>query len=171
MNRRIIPIFTVLAAFATSGKAVGEAQGVKSEVDDYIKQATVQVEFVIVKSTTDYKEAGRLATEASKRLHLPLKLRDLRPTAKGGLSFPKSVCEENGWDTPCYVARGRYDDGFYVSIEHTSGYPEFKPGLYVVMVASARQGSESIKDVTRLAREIFPDAYSRIAQVYMGCIH
>jgi hypothetical protein len=131
MNRRIILGFMALAALGANASSVGEARAVESEVDEYIKQATVQVEFVIVKSTADYKEAARFAAEASRRLGLPLKLRDLRPTVKGGLSFPKGVCEENGWESPCYLARGRYDDGSYVSIEHTSGYPEFKPGLSV----------------------------------------
>src|SRR5262249_43731746 len=30
-------------------------------------------------------------------------------------------------DAPCYVARGRFDDGFYVSIEHSSGYRAVLP--------------------------------------------
>jgi len=124
-----------------------------------------------MKSTANYHEALDMATQASKRLRQPMKLRDLSPTSQGGLSFPKAVCEENGWDAPCYVARGRYDDGAYVSIEPTSGYPEFKPILYIVIVVSGPKGGALTKNTKRKARKIFHDAYARVAGVYMGCIH
>ena len=34
---------------------------------------------------------------------------------KSGLSFSSKQCEENGWDYPCYISRGRYDDGEFVT--------------------------------------------------------
>jgi hypothetical protein len=171
MIRRLLQILTAISAAATPVGACHRALASEEDADRYIKEATAQVEFVIVKSTANYDEARGIAAEASKRLRAPMKLRDLAPTSKGGLSFPKGICEENGWDSPCYVARGRYDDGAYVSIEHTSGYPEFKPNFYIVVVASDRKGSALIKKTAREAQKIFPDAYTRVAQVYMGCIH
>lgn len=140
-------------------------------VADHIKEQTLRKEFVITKSTPNYEEARRAATEAARRLRVPLKLRDLAPDGNGRLTFPKKLCEENGWDAPCYVARGRFDDGSYVSIEHSSGYPEFKQNLFIVVVASGPKGSDTTRRAERAAKSVFPDAYARIAMVYMGCIH
>ena len=167
-------LFQTLLAVGTAGLPVSpghRALASEENVAQYSQEATAQVEFVIVKSTVNYDEARTTAAEASRRLRLPMKLRDLSPTPEGGLSFPKAICEKSGWDAPCYVARGRYDDGAYVSIEHTSGYPEFKPNLYIVVVASDRKGSALTKKAARAARKVFPDAYARVAQVYLGCIH
>jgi len=171
MTRRLLQTLIAISAAALPAAVAHRALASEEDVAEYIKEATAQVEFVIVKSTVNYDEARRIAAEASRRLREPMKLRDLSPTSKGGLSFAKAICEENGWDAPCYVARGRYDDGAYVSIEHTSGYPEFKPNLYIVVVASDRKGSALIKKAASEAQKIFPDSYRRVAQVYMGCIH
>jgi hypothetical protein len=161
----------ILATLVAGLFQTAQVQADASDPANELKEATVQVEFVIVKSTANYQEARRMAMKAATSLRIPLKLRDLSPTPKGGLSFPDKVCEENGWDAPCYVARGRFDDGEYVSVEHTSAYPEFKPNLYIVMVASSHKGDPSIKKFERAARRIFPDAYARVAGVYIGCMH
>jgi hypothetical protein len=96
--------------------------GKDTTVEDEIKAATVQKELVIVRSTASYQEASEAATGAAKSLAVPMNLRDLRPHGPSGLSFPAKVCEENGWDFPCYVARGRFDDGTYLSIERSNAY-------------------------------------------------
>lgn len=171
MTRCLLPILTALGAAGLVVAAGQRTLAAEEEGDQYIEEATTRVEFVIVKSTGSYDEARRIAVDAAKRLRVPMKLRDLAPVSKGGLSFPEAVCEKNGWDAPCYVARGRFDDGVYVSIEHTSGYPEFRPNLYIVVVASGRKGTALIKKTARDAKKVFPDAYMRVAQVYMGCIH
>jgi hypothetical protein len=159
----LLPLM-LLAAPLTASQA-------EQSVADYIKEQTLRKEFVITKSTQDYEEARRAATEAARRLRVPLRLRDLAPDGNGKLTFPEKVCEENGWDAPCYVARGRSDDGFYISIEHSSGYPEFRQNLFIVVVASGPKGSAITKRAERVAKSVFPDAYARIAAVYMGCIH
>jgi hypothetical protein len=146
-------------------------RGRESEVDAYIREATVKVEFVIAKSTGSYAEAHRVALDASKRLSLRLDLRDLSPTRGGGLSFPKAICEADGWEAPCYVARGRGDDGAYVSIESSNAYSEFRRGLYVVMLASGQKADPEVRKVLATAKGSFPDAYSKVAGVYMGCMH
>ena len=50
------------------------------------------------------------------------------------------MCEENGWDYPCYVARGRYDDGAYLSVEPSAAYDGLKAGYFVVIAASGYPG-------------------------------
>jgi hypothetical protein len=151
--------------------AAGPTHADEKDVDDYIRESTVKRELVIVKSSSKYSDALRVADEASRRLGIPLNLRELSLSEKGHLSFPKRVCEENGWDTPCYVPRGRFDDGVYVSVEHSSGYPELKRDLFMVIVASGSEKAADLKRSERAARVVFPDAYSRVVSVYMGCLH
>jgi len=132
---------------------------------------TFDKDFVIVRSTAKYEEARRVATEAARRLQIPLNLRDLAPHPSLGLTFPRKDCEDGRFEYPCYIARGRGDDGFYVSIEYSSAYPGFKPGLYVVIVASEDKGGSVVKRAAKAARKIFRDAYTRRTGVYMGCMH
>ena len=164
MHEKMFIIGTVL--FMTTAAKAGE-----SEAERYIREATINVEFVIVKSTPSYAEAHRTALDASRRLGLKLDLRDLSPSENGGLSFPKASCEADGWTAPCYVARGRYDAGVYVSIEYSNAYSEFKPGLYLVIVASGRRGEAPTRKALEKAKSVYPDAYAKVAGVYMGCMH
>jgi hypothetical protein len=141
-------------------------------MEDVYQSYIVPKELVIAGSSRTYADARQTAVAAARRLGLPLQLGNLSPVrGRRGLTLPKKICAENGFDYPCYVARGRYDDGLYVSIEHTSAYSELTPGLYIVVVASAPAGERTIMKAERAARAIIPDAYSRRVGVYMGCIH
>lgn len=122
-------------------------------------------EFLIAKSTKSYEEAKKLAEKLSKDLNITLNLRELKPHKTHFLTFSKKECEMYGY--PCYVPRGRYDDGEYISIEHSDYYEAFTKGYYIVMVASGRQLSKSLKKV----RTKVKDAYVKKAKVYMGCMH
>jgi hypothetical protein len=137
---------------------------------ELVKAQTVAKDFVIVKSTPTYEESRRTAVQAAQRLNVPLNLRGLSPHS-GGLTFSTKDCAENAFDYPCYVARGRGDDGFYVSIEHSTAYENFRPGLYIVIVASDSKGGSVAKQAAKAARKFFSDAYIRSTGVYMGCMH
>jgi Antibiotic biosynthesis monooxygenase len=50
-------------------------------------------------------------------------------------------------------------------------YQGFKPGLYIVIVASDSAGGEIAKRSAQAAKKVFKDAYMRRTGVYMGCIH
>src|SRR5882757_2957588 len=76
----------------------------------------VKVNFVIIQSTKNYDSAKATALTAAKKLQIKLNLRGLKPNKKSGLTFSKNDCENEG-GYPCYIARGRYDSGEYVSIE------------------------------------------------------
>lgn len=164
-------VFTALIAIgadaATSPAGTKEA----GSVEQYIKEATVQVGFVIAKSTASYQEALALAKAASSTLHLPLKLRDLVPHKKTGLTYPKPDCEKEVGEYPCYFARGRFDSGAYVSIEHSNAYPEFKPNLFIVILASGGKNQAMLRTTLKKSQSRFPDAYLKTAAVYMGCMH
>lgn len=170
MARRLRQNLIALSIFALSLATGHQVLANEADAAQDSKEATTQVEFVIVHSTANYAAARRIAAKAAERLRVPLKLRDLAPTSKGGLTFPQAYCEENHQDFPCYVPRGRYDEGMYVSIEHTSAYPEFKPNLYIVVVASDSLASVLVKKAVRESKRLFPDTYTRIARIYIGCM-
>jgi hypothetical protein len=130
-----------------------------------LEDQTVTKEFLIAKSTKSYNEAQKVAQKLSKDLNITLNLRDLKPHKTHFLTFSKKECEMYGY--PCYVPRGRYDDGEYISIEHTNYYEEFTNGYYIVMVASGNKLGKSLKKVQSKVK----DAYVKKAKVYMGCMH
>ncbi len=126
----------------------------------------VKKEFLIVKSTTSYKEAKKYSEKISKKLNIKIDFRGLSFHKKDFLSFSKEVCREFDEES-CYVGRGRHDDGEYISIEHTNYYEEFTNGYYIVVVATGEDVSKSLKKV----KKEISDAYVKSAEVYLGCMH
>jgi uncharacterized protein YxeA len=124
--------------------------------------------FVIIQSTKDYKKAKGEAIKASQQLKQQLDLRALTPNGKAGLTYSEKECENEG-GYPCYIARGRYDDGDYVSIEWSNAFTGFAKGYYIVVVYSGNTAAASI--VLSKAKKIFKDAYTKQARVYIGCMH
>lgn len=135
-------------------------------------EATVEKQFVILKSTKSYKEARGVAEKSAETLKIKLDLRGLSENKELGLTFDKKVCEEEGgFEFPCYIARGRFDDGEYISIEYSSAYEGFSDGYYIVVVSSYPRGSEEIQATLRKVRTLYEDAYAKTSKVYVGCIH
>lgn len=155
----------VAVAMLAGGAGAEDASGPTDQ--DFL----VAKELVIVASTPRYADARRAAEDAAKKLDTRLDLRGFSLTPDGELSLSRKDCDDNGFDYPCYVARGRWDDGTYASIEESKAYDELKPGLFIVVVASGVPGSETITKTLRDAKKAYPDAYSRKVEVCMGCIH
>jgi hypothetical protein len=128
----------------------------------------VKKSFVIIKSTKKYTEAKSIAEKAAVQLGLTAEYRQLKPDKKSGLTFPDSVCENEG-GFPCYIARGRYDDGNEVSIEWSNAFEKFSKGFYIVVVYSGNN-TEALRELKK-ARRVFRDAYIKKATVYVGCMH
>ncbi len=131
-------------------------------------------EFVIVLSTKDYNAALGRAREASRRLGYPLDILTYNPHKTAGLSMPKKDCEGNGYDYPCYIPRGNGgppDNPRYVTIEWSTGYEEFKPGYYIVVVAEGTPGSNDSRGALAAAKKFYKDAYVRRTRVWYGCMH
>jgi len=135
----------------------------QEQIEPYIDK-----DFVIIYSTKNYNEAHKIAISAAEKLELKLDLRDLKPSKKTGLTFSKEDCE---YDYPCYIARGRWDDGKYISIEYTDYYREFQPGYYVVIAHSGEKGSQEVLQTLKKSKIIYKDAYIKTANIYIGCIH
>jgi len=132
----------------------------------------VPVGFVILRSTADYSEAKRVAEEAATRMKIPLDLRGLGHDKEHGLTWPKGVCAKDPLSPyPCYVARGRFDDGVYLSIERSDAYSDFAPGFFIVLAASGAPGSPELMKTVVAARSFYADAYSKQTSVYVGCMH
>jgi len=130
--------------------------------------AFVEKNFVIIQSTKNYNAAQQTAEKAAAQLKLKLDLRGLKPSKETGLTFSKADCENEG-GYPCYIARGRYDDGAYVSIEWSDEFDQFAKGYYIVLIYSGnKQGAGQI---LQKARSVFKDAYNKRAKVYVGCMH
>lgn len=160
-----------VASHASPQISERELQEAMTEAAEFVKIQTVEKDFVIVRSTRSYAAALRAARDAARRLDVRLDLRNLSPHSKGGLTFPKRDCEGSTFEFPCYVARGRGDDGAYVSIEYSTPYAGFRPGLYIVIAASDAKDGQVAKNSVKVARRIFKDAYLRRTGVYMGCVH
>jgi hypothetical protein len=131
----------------------------------------VRKSFVIIKSTPSYAEARALATAAAERLAIRLDLRELSPDADVGLTFSQESCTSEFGEYPCYVPRGRFDDGVYISIEHSSSYEGFEEGQYIVMLASGSPRDRTIGAALRRAKGSYPEVVVKTAPVYLGCIH
>jgi len=131
----------------------------------------VRKSFVILKATPSYAEARALAAAAAERLAIRLDLRDLAPDAEVGLTFSEEACQNEFGEFPCYVPRGRWDDGVYLSIEHSSSYEGFAEGQYLVMLASGAPRDRAIGAALRRAKDLYPEVAVKTAPVYLGCIH
>jgi hypothetical protein len=142
-----------------------------SSDDDADPDPWVAKSFVILGSTTSYADAKKLASAGARLLETKLDLRGLSPDKRTGLTFSRKVCEAEGELFPCYWPRGRWDDGVYISVEFSSGYKGFKPGLYIVIMANAGKDDDDIKGALKHARLHYSDAYAKTTAVYLGCVH
>ena len=131
----------------------------------------VRKSFVIIKATPSYAEARAAAVAAAERLAIRLDLRELVPDVSMGLTFSQDACASEFGEFPCYVPRGRWDDGVYLSVEHSSAYEGFEEGLYVVVLASGSPRDRTIGAAVRRAKGQYPDVSVKTAPVYLGCIH
>jgi len=122
--------------------------------------------FLIILTTKDYDGALKRAEEASQKLNLDLELRGLYPDEEMGLDTDEQ-CGCGEWHG--YIARGRYDDGQYVSIEYTNFYNSFAEGYYIVIIGSGDR--KELKPLLKKAKVHYKDAYIKNSDVYIGCMH
>jgi hypothetical protein len=131
----------------------------------------VEKDFVVLPAIASYAEARRVAGAAARRLGLKLDLRRARPDGHGGLTFSPADCKANDWEHPCYVARGRDDDGAYVSVDVADRFFDAEEQGYLVILASGPKNDPSTRAVAEKARPLFPSAELRTDDVWQGCIH
>ena len=132
------------------------------------------VSFVIAASETSYSQAVLKAATLAEQSGIlfntgGVNFDPMHKETNGGLTYSKSECENNGWEYPCYVSRGRWDDGAYITIEYSSAIKGFTPGLYVVIAASGEQ--KDVMPSLTTVKQFVPDAYMKTSSVYLGCMH
>ncbi len=127
--------------------------------------------FVIISAGKNYDDIKKLAKKVAKKLNYKLDLRGLVPNKTEGLTLTKKTCENEELEFPLYVARGRYDDGNYVSIEYTNGYNGFTPDYYLIIVSSHVKGETKLNKALKHVKTYYKSAYIKYADVYMGCMH
>lgn len=135
-------------------------------INVYAQEPIVSKGFLIIYATKDYQDALRVAKEASSKLELEINLRGYYADKITGLKTDEE-CECG--ELHDYVARGRYDDGNYISIEYSDQYQEFAKGLYIVITSSG--STEELAGALSKAKEFYIDAYIKNASVYIGCMH
>ena len=127
--------------------------------------------FLIVAAGKNYEAMKTLAVKASQKLNYKLDYRGLIPNQTYGLSFTQAACEAENFEYPSYIARGRFDDGNYVSIEYSNEYEGFTPGYYILVVSSYTKGNEELINSLKFVKKQYKTAYIKYADIYMGCIH
>jgi hypothetical protein len=161
-----VPLFAVFLLSLSGGSAAAQ----DLEPPD-VSSAIEEKAFVIVASTTSHSEAVKVAALAAQEFDWKVDLRGLSEDRTIGLTYSRAVCEENSWDFPCYLPRGRFDDGVWVSVEYSSAYEGFPPGLYIVVAAGGEVANPAVPDTLDRVRERFPRALVQRATVYLGCLH
>ena len=142
-------------------------------VDDVVNDQYQDVTFVIAASEKTYSQAVHKAASLSEKSGILYNTNGVNfdPQHKddnGGLTYPKHQCESNNWGYPCYVSRGRWDEGMYITVEYSSAIQGFTPGLYVVIAASGKK--DTLVPSFNTVKHFVPDAYMKTASVYVGCM-
>ena len=124
--------------------------------------------FLITASTKDFSAALKQAIEASERLKIDLKIDDTELIDGELVNTDIETCEAYNFEEKCYFARGRYDDGYYVSIENSAAYENFTDGYFIVIVASDFPENNDLTDLLKKVKTMYPDAYIKNSRVFMG---
>lgn len=139
-----------------------------AEYEEHVASQMVRKHFLVIGTFKSVAGARR----AVARLVVPTGLStasDALEIHEGEPTYPRDVCELNGWDYPCYVARGRFDDGAYLSVEPSDAYTGMNPGYFVVVAASGSR-DDVLAEQRELARRKVP-SYVQTSDVWLGCIH
>ena len=128
----------------------------------------VEKDFVVLPAITSYTEAHQVARTAARRLGLKLDLRRARPDGYGRLTFPPADCKANGRVYPCFVSRGRQDDGTYVSVDLADRFFDNEARGYLVILGSGPKDDPSTRALAEKARSLYPLAELRTDDVWQG---
>lgn len=152
MNKLLFLFFAIIISYNSAHS---------QEYDPYVSTG-----FLIILSTKNYEGALKLAKEACTNLSLDFNSRGLYADAELGLNSDE-IC--GCGETHGYIARGRSDDGNYISIEYTDAYETFSDGYYIVVVASGKRSE--LKPTLKKVKQHYKDAYIKNSDVYIGCMH
>jgi hypothetical protein len=157
-----------MMAIGTSLASAADPVGTDADATRYLQEGMV-VKYVLVAGTfRSYPGAVSDTQALARRVGLEYR-RKTTQIEDGSPTYSRTECEANGWAYPCYVARGRYDDGTYFSVEPSSSYHEMQPGYFVALAASG-----TLNDVLQAQRRLSDQHVAslvRRVRVWMGFIH
>lgn len=123
--------------------------------------------FIVLEESVNYSKALRRSQRWANYLQIPLDLRSLTPDSERGLTSNQLCdCGENHG----YIPRGRFDDGIYISIEHSSGYSEAGSRnryFIVAYIGDESSGAEQYDQIKAKCKK----AQIRTFKIYQGCMH
>lgn len=165
--RFLFPSLALAAVLAASPPLLAD-EPTTTEYDAWIRENTWTKSFLVVGTYRSYAGARQASERLRERTGLEVQSKaDL--VEAGQPTYTREVCEENGWDYPCYFARGRYDDGVYLSVEPSDQYDGMVKGYFVVIAASGNE--EDVRAAARDLAEKRIKSMLRRSEVWMGCIH
>lgn len=156
----------MLCVFLFSFSLLSKGQDAATDSLNYVRK-----DFLILLSTKSYSSALTTAKRVSSTQKIKLDLRGLKEHKEAGLTLSKEECAKAEEDYPAYYARGRWDDGVYVSIEYSDAYSGFAKGYYIVVAASGSREEPTIKTAWTQIKKTYKDAYFKSSDVYVGCMH
>jgi len=165
----IVPALLLLGAATAFGQV--------TKTKDYYK---VENDFLIIASKKDYREAQKIAREASQKLKVTYNTRGaLLDTITGNLKYSKDTCEAIGGKNnyPCNRIRGLLgvspepkDNGIYITIEQTYHYTNLTKGYFAVVAGSGNPGDKDLKTYLTKVKKLYPDSYiKRVTLFYDAC--
>jgi hypothetical protein len=131
----------------------------------------VSKSYLILASTKNINEAFTIAKTSAKKTGFIFQDNKLKTDKTIGATFPKDTCDAFAFEYPCYVARGRYDDGSYISVEYSDAYEGFTKGYFIVIASSYFKENTQIKLDQKKVKPFYPQAYIKSTKVYIGCMH
>ena len=156
----------LLVLLATAPSDPAPSTATRTPDPDVVSKA-----FVILEATASYDEARAAAAAAAESLAIRMDLRGLSPDRTIGLTLSEADCADECGEFPCSVPRGRWDDGVYLSVEHSSSYAGFDENQYLVVLASGAPHDRGVRAALRRAKSAYPAAFVKTVPVYLGCIH
>jgi hypothetical protein len=140
---------------------VGAISYAEQEVTDDMQRVDKYV--LILKSTQNYDEAVRFATEASKKLGLEFNNAYREFSKKKGIYYSKN-CPSKLY-AGCYYPR-RYD-GEQITLENSGDYKGFAPAYIIVMAGIYEKVDMAEKALVKV-KKFYKDAYVEKTNMWMG---
>ncbi len=158
MNRALVHSAIIFSFFCK----FSFAQNPAAFVDKY---------FLIIASTKSVEEASRVAMSASTKTGLDYHNNKLKAHDSYGATYSADSCKKWGEEYPCYFARGRYDDGAYITVEYSTPYEGFQKGFFIVIAVNGSLEDEEFKQAVKKVKKVYPKSYVKKSKVYLGCMH
>jgi hypothetical protein len=139
-----------------------------SSAQDSRNDQTQRVGFIVIYSTDNFEKAEKIASQASNSLNTEFDNSNFYDEEEGLTDTIVCGCgNEHG-----YIARGRYDEGDYLSIELSSWFFEkTEEDAYLVIAASYPLADKNCATKMKEIQKIFPNSYYFEKDVYIGCMH